>query len=143
MINKMSTYLKLLSGLLLLQMASACGNEQAGNPVELAGTFWALTDMPGELPAGVTINIQFEDTRMAGKGVCNRYFSDYLMDGNKISFKAIGATEMMCMEHSDIEVKYFQTLEKAETVEIVNDQLTIKTPNGDLVFAPAEPPAES
>lgn len=139
----MPSYLKLLCSLLLLQMAAACGNEQNTSPIELAGTFWTLTSMPGEVPAGVDINIQFEDTRMAGKGVCNRYFSDYLMDGNKISFKAIGATEMMCMEHSDIEVKYFQTLGKAETVKVVNDELTIQTANGDLVFAAAKPPAES
>lgn len=139
----MSSILKLFTACLFLNLLIACGGQSKLTQEDLNGTFWSLTSMPGDLPDGVEINLQFEPNRITGAGVCNRYFSEYSLEGNRISFKAIGATEMMCMEHSDVEVKYFQTLDKAETVELAGDQLTIHTPDGTLIFSAASPPSES
>lgn len=139
----MPNILKLFIACFLLNVISSCGDQPNITQEDLNGTFWSLTSMSGELPAGVDINLQFDPNRITGKGVCNRYFSEYSVAGNRINFKAIGATEMMCMEHSAVEVKYFQTLEKAETVELAGDQLTIHTADGALIFTAASPPAES
>lgn len=139
----MSIKLKLLSTCLLLSFLTAC-HEPDITADDLAGTFWVLTSMPGELPAGVEINLQFELDQLGGKGVCNRYFSGYTISkGNKISIAGIGSTKILCTEHSQVESSYFQILGKAESIMKTDDQLTIKTADGDLVYMAAEPPADS
>lgn len=139
----MPTSVRFLTACLSFSMILACGPASDQTPTDLSGTFWELVQMPGDLPDGLDINLQFEAGRIAGKGVCNRYFSDYTLEGNQISFKAIGATEMMCMEHSDVEVRYFQTLEKAGTLQVEGEKLTISTADGDLVYQSAAAPSES
>ncbi|PHN08303.1 META domain-containing protein [Flavilitoribacter nigricans] len=134
----MSNLFKLFCGLFLLQLSMGCGDQATINPSDLSGTSWTLQRMPGGLPAGVDINLQFEINRIAGKGVCNRYFSEYTMKGNRITFLGVAATEMMCMEHSEVETRYFQSLEKVETIALEEDQLTLSTPDGALLFSAAE-----
>lgn len=138
----MSKLIHRIFALILLLSFAACNNSAKGLP-DLNGTDWILTSMPGaDLPVSVEINLEFEAGRIAGTGVCNRYFSEYTLDGNRISLKAVAATEMMCAEHSDVEMRYFQALQGVTELTVNEDQLRLQTADGDLVFKAANTPNE-
>lgn len=100
-------------------------------------TVWVLQSMTDKVPAGVEIELQFEKDKITGKGVCNRYFADYELNGKQINFQSVGATKMMCEQHNDWEAKYFQALQNAQEFTLQKEKLIIKTKDGDLIFKPA------
>lgn len=143
--------LYLLLFTLILGLFTSCNTKnKTFNGGELNNTAWALTSMPSDLPADVHINLTFQDGRLAGKGVCNRYFAGFVIEENLLKVEAVGATKMMCSLHADIESKYFDLLSKARRYNVRDSTLTIETPEGNLVFkravlddnASVEPPAD-
>lgn len=129
---------------LLISIGLFTGACSSGNSMQklkggsLENTTWNLTSMPAGLPKEVAIDLHFEQEKINGKAVCNRYFSSYVSDKHTISFKEIGATRMMCPEHSKLEITYLDLLSKAHTFGIDKDVLTIQTSEGDLVFHKAK-----
>lgn len=88
----------------------------------------------GKLPDSFTITATFADGRLTGKGVCNQYFSDATIVGDKVTISSVGATKMLCPEFSDIEQTYFEYLQKASSFKINKDQLTLVCGEETLVF---------
>ena len=64
----------------------------------LTATAWKLVSITGNgettaVPAGVTIDATFEDGRVMGRGVCNRYFASYKASSDRtIIVGDVGAT---------------------------------------------------
>ena len=127
---------KIYLAIMGLFLVAACNHKQAKNITGIEGTSWVLEHMSGAIPSGVDIDLQFEKDKINGKGVCNRYFSNYELNGQQIMIQAVGATKMMCHEHNNVEAKYFEALQNAQEFSIQNDQLTIKTKGGNLIFKP-------
>lgn len=117
-------------------LIASCNNKQAKISTGIEGTSWILQSMSGQIPSGVEIDLQFEKDKINGKGVCNRYFANYKLSGQQITFQSVGSTKMMCPEHSDLETKYFDALQNAEAFSIQDGELTIKTKDVNLVFKP-------
>lgn len=103
--------------------------------MELSNTHWQLVNMPGELPGEVGVTLSFEGEKINGKSGCNTYFSTYESDGSKLTFQGIGSTRMMCPD-MEVERQYLALLGKAASYSISARQLTLQTPEGDLVFVP-------
>ncbi len=107
-----------------------------GGPIE--GTFWKLTYMNGEIPEGVEVSAVFQDGKATGKGVCNRYFADYEIDGGKLKIGPVGATKMMCGENAMLESQYFGILPKAQTFSVKDGELNIQCEGAKLRFVKGE-----
>ncbi len=87
------------------------------------------------VPENVNVDATFEDGRVSGKGVCNRYFATYKVSKDQtISIGDIGATLMMCPEHADFERLYFQMLKASTRFEAHGGILVLTGPTGSLRF---------
>ncbi|MEL6926612.1 MAG: META domain-containing protein [Bacteroidota bacterium] len=119
----------------LLLLACAPEKQKNGQYVKpLLGTSWQLLSMSGKAVAGLGIEMHFEADKVNGKAVCNRYFSDYTTKVGKINFSSIGSTKMMCPEDSQLEVEYYKYLRHAHRYEHNDQQLTLHTSQGALVY---------
>jgi heat shock protein HslJ len=87
------------------------------------------------VPEGVKVDAVFENGRVAGSGVCNRYFAQYKASNDEtISIGDIGATMMMCPNHHDFERLYFRMLKDSTRFEVRGNALVLSTPSGSLRF---------
>ena len=112
-------------------LLSSC-KPPVGGPVE--GTFWKLTYMNGAIPEGVEVNAVFDNGKVTGKGVCNRYFADYEIDGGKLKIGPVGATKMMCPDEATLEGQYFGILSKALTFSVRGETLSVQCEGAKLRF---------
>jgi heat shock protein HslJ len=108
----------------------------------LTGTTWRAEIIMGRRVIDASAStITFEsDGRVHGRGGCNRYFGSSTIDGEQVSFSALGSTKMACAPAlMEQEARFFQALESAERWTI--DQhglLLIHSAGGDQPsrFAP-------
>lgn len=100
---------------------------------DLLGKEFSLTNMY----TGKDVTIAFSDTNMiGGKSAVNNYFTEFTLDGDKISFKALGSTKMAGPEEDmAVEDEYLQILSGADTISLNGDVLTITTASGtNLIY---------
>jgi len=85
---------------------------------------------------GSSVNISFEEDQIAGSAGVNRYFAPYMIEGDKLSIKVVGATRMMGPEDLMVqEDEFVKNLEKSEKIEMVGEQLVITSEGGKkLIF---------
>ena len=107
-----------------------------GGPIE--GTYWKLVYMNGELPEGVEASAVFKDGKVAGKGICNRYFADYEIDGGNLKIGPVGATKMLCPDNAALESQYFGILPQAQTFSVKGETLSITCEGAKLRFVKGE-----
>lgn len=94
---------------------------------EIKEKYWKLTSIKGQ-PVTVLGNreahiILKEDGKLIGHGGCNSFFGTYtLREVNKISFKNIGSTEMMC-EAMKTEEELVNVLQTTDSYLISHDTL--------------------
>jgi heat shock protein HslJ len=94
--------------------------------------------------AGTSISLYFQEDRINGKSGCNSYFSNYTLDGEKISIGEIGSTMMACPEPiMKQEQHYFNQLKKISSYTVENSSLKVHDGEGKvlLVFTMPEPVA--
>jgi heat shock protein HslJ len=100
--------------------ASAPGSAPLSNP-DLVGTDWALGDFPGQVLADVRPTIAFSgDGTISGKGGCNTFSGTYTVDGSKLTFGPIAATQKACTPEavSTLEGAYLAALQAVTAYEI-------------------------
>jgi putative lipoprotein len=93
----------------------------------LMGTTWRLDSLAGEavLP-GVQATLVIQEGKASGRGSCNSFFGPVTIDGEKISFGALGSTRMACPEAvSSQEAKYLEALRGAERFTLEGSTLSI------------------
>ncbi|WP_028329565.1 META domain-containing protein [Brachyspira alvinipulli] len=101
---------------------------------DLVGKEYALTNMY----EGKEVTIAFPETNMVGgKSAVNNYFSEFSLNGDKITFNALASTKMAGPEEDmAVETEYLQILGGADTISLEGDVLTITTTSGtNLIFA--------
>ncbi len=102
----------------------------------LAGTSWLATFVNTESSDGAVTSSSIQaaqqtlsfakDGKISGNAGCNDYFANYEVDGNKLSFSAIGSTKMFCGDGLMAEESAFlSALEKAASYRITGDSLQI------------------
>lgn len=106
----------------------------------LTETAWKLVSITQDgvttaVPEGVKVDAAFENGRVAGSAVCNRYFAQYKASNDEtISIGDIGATMMMCPNHHDFERLYLRMLKDSTRFEARGGTLVLSTPSGSLRF---------
>lgn len=121
---------------------SSCGSskkatESTNSTIESAQ--WKLESMNGKDEAafkeGDSFTVEFlpKESKIAGKGACNRFFGQYsLAKKGEIDIKMGGSTMMACV-NLNLEQPYFNMLDQADRYTIKGGKLTLY--KGDNVVA--------
>ncbi len=119
--------------------AEAPAEEAAGAP--LTGTEWKLVAFDDTYtvdfdPAVTTVLINFgDDGSVFGNGGCNNFSGGYTIDGTIVTFGAIAANMMMCMDPAaSVETAVFQSLQGDAQAQISGNTLELITGMGTLTF---------
>ena len=86
------------------------------------------------------ITAKFAEGRANGFAGCNLYFADYQLDDAQLNIETIGSTKKSCLHLDGLMVQesaYLNLLSQAESAAVVDNVLTIKTSDGNLVFEAA------
>ena len=121
------------------------GECQSGQPdnstsdINLTDKVWVLQEYGQPLLPNTMITIEFAaDGQVHGSAGCNSYFGSYSIDGSSLITSPIGSTEMWCEGRMDQESAFLQMLQTATDLTVIENALTIHTPDGDMQFTPAE-----
>ena len=77
------------------------------------------------------VDITFGEDELSGSAGVNRYFAPYMIEGNEIDVKLVGATRMMGPENlMKQEMEFTKTLEEASEIKFVEDKLVIVSAGG-------------
>lgn len=111
---------------------------------ELTGTTWRAETIMGRpvIDLAASTLIIGADGQVHGSGGCNRYFGPVAIDGERIAFGNLGATQMACPEAiMDQEMRFFQALGSAERWALDDHGLLLLHSTGadePSRFAPSE-----
>lgn len=117
----------------------------SSSPASYEGT-WELVE--GSAPEGaieisrrwrITLTVAGEE--WGGLSACNYYGLSADVDGDAISVRGVGGTEMGCHpEAMETETRYHSALMSIETIKRSGNTLTLEGPDAELVFAFVPPP---
>lgn len=115
-----------------------------GSAAALAHTEWRLVRLEGEAsePAGKgsAPTLGFDaGQRAGGYGGCNRFGTDYVVDGDTLLFGTIAATKMACPAIGDLERRFFAALEATRAWRLEAERLFLLDADGGVLarFEPA------
>lgn len=136
MINKRKSTIIVLFMTLLMAACKVMPNA-VSDPLD--GTEWELLYIRKSTPIpGSTLTIAFEDGEVNGAAGCNRYFGNYQINGDRITFGMLVWTEMACMQPEGImeqEQAYMAFLSEVVRFEIEDGQLVLaKAAQEQLIF---------
>jgi heat shock protein HslJ len=137
-----------------LILASCGGTQGTGEEVAkdpLAGTEWQLVfygdpDEPTIVIQSHVPTISFEEGQAGGSGSCNSYGGSYTVEGERLQFGEMAWTEMACGEEGvmEQEMAFLSILTAVESFDLADDDLTLRGPEGNLVFKlPSAPEPQS
>ncbi|MFJ8081456.1 META domain-containing protein [Streptomyces sp. NPDC096205] len=139
-----------LAALTLLPLLAACGTEKAGGDAvgagpTVTGVRWAVTDVTvdgrtSKAPATAHLRIG-ADGRAEGNLGCNGFSSDAALDGDRVAFRQLGATEMACDDLHFEETLAKTLTDGSLTARVNGDDLTLTTADGDRVRLTEQKPA--
>ena len=120
----------------------SCSTEKAIDKTQLEG-YWVLKSFEGKpveesfkgnIP---TLEFDFEKELVAGSAGCNRYFGNFILEGNTFKAQKLGSTMMACLEDNK-EGEFLQLIssEGGLQISLEGNMLTFKTgENTHLEFA--------
>lgn len=123
----------------LTETASSSAQPEAPLAPAILETTWTATSINGAAPVprtNATLSIS-SDLRAGGNGSCNSWFAQAQLDGDKLSFGAVGATQKGCTQSVNLqEQAYFAALAATATWQVSGDTLTLYGADGKalLVF---------
>jgi copper homeostasis protein (lipoprotein) len=114
-----------------------CGAQFA--TANLEDTYWKLTRLGndavlvGEKQREPHVILRSQDRRVGGSGGCNRLAGSYELDGAKLTFGKIAATQMACAQGMDTERSFLDALTQVKTWKIVGKHLELLGASGNLL----------
>lgn len=133
---KTTNILTIIFTVVLILFFNGCsGSKVKTVKAKLDGVEWKLESLNGKnvnLNSGNKITLVFDITgRFSGAAVCNKYFGDYKLGDETLSFEDVGSTKMMCDDNVDESV-YFTMLKNADTYTVYAGKLTL-IGNGNVI----------
>jgi len=129
----------------------ACGIDGGGGSGRrgtLEGVTWVLDRasidaLVPDAPADARVDARFEDGQVSGRSGCNSYGGGYEVDGDTLTFDALGGTEMACMPESlmDLEAGYLAALGGVGSFRVTGDELVLTGADATLAFTSEPPPS--
>lgn len=123
---------KTLPALVMLPVVAAVATACAhlpGADASLTGTQWQLvqlgdnTTLAHEQRREPTLRLDADTGRVSGSAGCNRFMGSYSLNGNRIDFSQMAATQMACAQGMDTERAYLQALTRVQTWKVQDGQL--------------------
>lgn len=113
--------------LLCLFLITSCSALKPNSDLpKLGESVWNLTAIeqrPVNFDGRAFIKFDEKENKISGKALCNSYFSDYEMIGQKITFSSVGSTKMYCEGMMDEENQIITQLQKTKRYEVKSDFL--------------------
>jgi heat shock protein HslJ len=140
---------RLALAILLAAVMSACVEPTKVDGVILQGTTWRALSIAGVSPVlGHEPTLAFQGTGVRGSGGCNDYGGAHAqIEGNTITITNIGMQSNFCEPRESplmrAEQQFFLALAAATEIHVVDGQLRLSTPMGDLTFEPVIGPGSS
>ena len=115
--------------------------------VPLALTHWRLIEVAGEaVPRSAQgalaphLVLQVDEPRVTGSGGCNRFFTDYAVQGGRLRFGRVVSSISLCLQSSALETRFFEALALVESFRQQGTQLLLRDAEGQplLRFEAAE-----
>ena len=128
-----------------LTIAAGCATRASrevatASSVPLANTDWRLTQLGDEVIAAaagepVGMQLQSQNTRVAGFSGCNRMFGAYALDGQSLKFAQVGGTKMACTDQGRmrLEQRYLDMFSTVSGWRISGRTLELLDAQGDPV----------
>ncbi len=83
-----------------------------------------------------TLEFDESTNRVSGFAGCNRFFGNYKIEGNSITFSQLGSTKMMCDEEANmIENKFLNILNEANQIAIEDGNVILLKNENPLLVA--------
>jgi heat shock protein HslJ len=127
-------------------VTAACGGATGGSggPGGLEGA-WQLESGYG--PAGEVVTVEghritllLEDDDVSGTSGCNLYGGVAAIEGERLSFRGLGGTEMGCEPAvMAAEARYLNALERVDRGRRAGDRLVLSGPSTELTFRTLPP----
>ena len=118
--------------LILLSILTACFKDETVSGQTQGTDVWILDKMNG-IPIATLVTIEFpKEGEIIGQAPCNRYFGEQNAPLPWFEIKGMGATKMAC-PNLDLEVRYFNLLQKMTTAEVAQDMLILRSDTGNLL----------
>jgi heat shock protein HslJ len=102
---------------------------------------WYLMEIEGDKDIVVLndkapyLEFDLESNKIGGNATCNNFFTDYMLDGENITFGTIATTLMDCNEETKQEYRFLQALERTESYKIIDNLLYLyEGKNSVLIF---------
>ena len=113
--------------LIFLFFLTACSALKSKTDIpKLGESVWNLTAIeqrPVNFDGRAFIKFDEKENKVSGKALCNSYFSDYEMTGQKITFSSVGSTKIYCEGVMDEENQIITQLKKTKRYEVKSDFL--------------------
>ncbi len=107
----------------------------------LFGKIWSIAKLEGVgrsivVPSDVVATLIFDAKTLRISGsCCNRYFGEFSIRGNKVTFGKVGATKMLCMGViGEIENLYQSMLAREQTIQVNDSTLVLSSDRGVITF---------
>ncbi len=101
----------------------------------LEGSHWILVSLGGrKVPRGkrrtADLTLQADTAKAAGFSGCNHFMASYALDGEQLSFSAIGSTRMACKSGYELERAYLTALQATVRWQVRGDLLELYDEKG-------------
>ncbi len=133
-------YLKLL-GVLFLCNCGTMNTSTTQNSVDRLNDTWYLTSINKveidlkEEKERPELQIEAEEKKVVGKGVCNRLFGTIdTITPQKIKFGKMATSMMMCPNNMELESRYTKLLEEVREYKIEGVKLSLKDSIGNTIM---------
>ena len=89
--------------------------------LKITGKTWKLisfikANVTDLVPEGITITLKLDAGKISGRGGCNNMGGNYQLTGANLTMSNIFSTKMFCQDAMPWETRYFQALEKCQSV---------------------------
>jgi len=118
--------MKLYLLLVIISLASCSALQPTADLPKLGESEWklvAILHKPVNFGDRAFLKFDEKENKISGKAVCNSFFSEYEMIGNKIKFDGIGSTKMYCEGIMDDEHQIITQLQSTSRYEVKSDML--------------------
>src|SRR5262245_11766145 len=124
------TFLAAFSLVLFTLISAAAGQTPppaAGRTRPLEGTYWRATELAGKpvvrRDPTREAHLQFQAGRVSGSDGCNRVTGSYQLDGDRVTFSQMAATQMACVDSNETEGPFREALKNASRLIVAGDRL--------------------
>lgn len=101
--------------------------------------YWKLVELNGaKAPLGsggkeAHLLLRREKSVARGFAGCNRFFGDYTLDGEQLSFGELAATKIACAEGMELEAEYLSALAQVAGWRVEEEKLSLSDKGGKVL----------